>query len=107
MQFKTFCYQLYSCSLRARYKRSSINRLRVCFYTILSRLLGLPQWCNASNMFVEMRVRSLQEVRKQVFYSLMIRVNSSEKLLFCCIGNIDAAVFSSIREEWNNLLLIR
>ena len=107
MLFKTYCYQLYSCSLWARYKKSSINRLRVCFNTILRRLLGLPQWSSASNMFVEMRMRSLQEVRRQLSYSLMMRVNSSENLLLCSIVNSDAAVFSSIREHWNNLLVIR
>ena len=79
----------------------------MCFNTFLRRLLGVPQWGSASNMFVEMPVRSLQEVRRQVSYSLMMRVISCENLLLCNIVNIDAAVFSSIRKHWNNLLVIR
>ena len=96
MLFKTYCYQLYSCSLRTRYKKSSINRLTVCFNTIYRRSLDLPQVCSASKMFAEMRVRSLQEVGRQMFYSAMMRVNSSENLLLSKIVNSDA-VFSSIR----------
>ena len=107
MWFKTYCNQLYNCSQGARYKKSSNNRLRVCFNTILRRLLGLSQSRSASNMFVEMRVKSLQEVRRQFSYSLMIRVNSSENLLLCNIVNSDAAVFSSFRKHWNYLLVIR
>lgn len=49
---KTYCFHLYSCSLWARRKKRSINRLRVCHKTISRRSPDLRLWRSAKNMFV-------------------------------------------------------
>ena len=103
--FRTYCYQLYGFSLWSRFRQNTFNRLRVCFNNILRKLVGLPQWCSASSMFASLHVRSLQEVIRNVSYSLMLRTSSSENSLLCTIGNSDAASISSVRKHWMRGLL--
>ena len=74
--FRSFCYQLYTCALWTRYKKSTLDRLRVCYNKIMRQLVGLPPWHSASNMFVGLGVRSFQETQRILIYSLYDRVNN-------------------------------
>ena len=48
--FKTYCYQMYCCSLWSRYRNYSLNRIKVTYNNIMRRLMSLPPWCSASSM---------------------------------------------------------
>ena len=76
--FRTYCYQVYGCQLWARYKLSTMARLRVCYNSIMRMMLGVPPWSSARHMFVNANVRSLQEVVRFSSYSLFSRVCDSE-----------------------------
>ena len=82
--FRTYCYQLYGCSLWSRFRQSILNHLQVCFNNILHNIVGFPQWFNASSLF---------EVLGNVSYSLMLQASSSENSLLYTIGNCDIALF--------------
>ena len=102
--FRTYCYQLYGCSLWSRFRLSTLNRLRVCFNNVLRKLVGLPPWCSASSMFANLNVRSFQEVRRYVAFSLLSRISVSVNTLICALRDSDAAVLSSVRKQWMKLL---
>jgi len=80
--FRSFCYQLYTCALWSRYKKTSLNRLNVCYNQIMRRLIGLPNWHSASAMFATLGVRSFQITQRILSYSLKSRIEGSLKTNF-------------------------
>ena len=72
--FRSFCYQLHTCAFWTRYKKSTLDRLRVCCNKIMKQLVGLAAWHSASNMFVRFCVRSFQETHRILIYTLYDRV---------------------------------
>ena len=70
MLFRSFCYQLYTCALWSKYKKSTLDRLRVCYNKIMRQLVGLPPWHSASKMFVGLGVRSFQDTHRIFIYTL-------------------------------------
>ena len=104
--FRTFFYQMYTCSLWSRYKKSTISRLRVCYNSIMRRLLGLPPWASASQMFVTLGVRSFQETYRVLIYSLMIRIDSSLNSVISSLSCSDAFLMSTIRKFWREVLYV-
>ena len=75
---RTYCGQFYVCSLWARYRKQTMDRLRVCHNTILRRLLHLSPWASASNMFATLNVRSHQEVVRFASFGLRARIDLSK-----------------------------
>ena len=104
--FRAYCYQMYGSSLWAKYKQGTFHRLRICYNNILRRLLGLPPWSSASNMFVTVGVRSFQENLRYMCCSLMFRIEKSDNSLLCNLTSSDAIILSSLRNNWNNMLYL-
>ena len=102
--FRSFCYQLYTCALWTRYKKSTLDRLRVCYNKIMRQLVGLPPWHSASNMFVGLGVRSFQETQRILIYSLYDRVNNSANIILENLRVSDAFAMSNVMRNWNTLL---
>ena len=65
--FRTYCYSIYGAALWSTYKLSSIDRLRVNYNNILRRMLNIPQWHSASEMFVQHRVNGFHELRRSQY----------------------------------------
>ena len=84
--FRTFFYQMYTCSLWSRYKKNTISRVRACYKSTMRRFLGLPPWASASQLFVTLGVRSFQETYRVFIYILMIRIAGSLNMVSdsCC-----------------------
>lgn len=102
--FKSYCCQFYTCSLWVRYKKRTMDRLRVCHNTIMRRLLKLPPWSSASTMFATRYVRSHQEVIRFASSSLCARVEGSCNNLLYTLCVSDASVLSDIRSNWRRTL---
>ena len=104
--FRSFFYQIYTCSLWSRYKKSTLNRLRVCYNSVMRKLLGLPPWERASPMFFNLNVRSFQATYRVLTYSLLCRLDTSLNGVICSIRRSDASVNSHIRQCWRELLYV-
>jgi len=100
----TYCGQFDTCSLWARYKRLTMDRLRVCHNTILRTLLHLPPWTGANNMFATLNVRSHQEIVRLASFGLCTLVDLRTNELLHTIGHSDASVISDIRTYWSRIL---
>ena len=73
----------------------------------MKQLVGLPPWHTASNMFVGLGVRSLQETHRIMIYSLYDRMNNSANIIV--LENLrvsDAFVTSNVRRNWDTLLRV-
>ena len=104
--FRIYCYPIYGCPLWSRYKQSTMSRLRVCYNTILRKMLGVPCWNSARGMFVGACVRSLPEVIRYSTYSLLTRVDDSTNVMLGNIACSDASVVSNVKCHWYNVLSI-
>ena len=68
-----YCGQFSTCSLWARYKKLTMDRLRVCHNIILCRLLHLPHWPSTSIMFATLK--GSNETTKQIYCKHSIKGN--------------------------------
>ena len=50
--FKSFCSNVYCCSLWCLYNASFLDKVRVAYNNSFRLLLKLPKFCSASNMLV-------------------------------------------------------
>ena len=79
--FKSFCSNVYCCSLWCSYNASFLDKVRVAYNNSFRILLKLPKYCSASNMFVERRVPSFGEMLRKCRNSLHSRLRKSENTI--------------------------
>ena len=70
--FKTFCSNMYCSHLWSSFKKCTLNKLRVAYNNCLRRLMSIPKFCSASQMFVYLDVRSFGEFVEKWFLTLLI-----------------------------------
>ena len=68
MMFKSFCTNLY-CS---QFWHNMMNKVRICYNNCLRRLMNIPKFCSASQMFVYLNVPSFGEILRRNIYSFVI-----------------------------------
>ena len=102
--FRTYCYTIYGAALWATYKVSTMDRLRVNYNNILRRMLNIPQYNSASEMFVQHGLRGFHELRRSSAYSLMSRVLLSSNEVLQRPVHSDARWCSPLWDRWNQLL---
>ena len=85
-------------------KKYTLGRLRVTYNNIMRRLMGLPTWCSASFMSVNLNVNSFQEVLQLVIYRLVTIIEESYNRTMYIVRNSDAYVKYSLRKEYRNCL---
>ena len=102
--FKSFCYSMYSIALWSKFNVATLSRLRVTYNNIMRRLTKLPPWHSASEMFVSLNVKSFQEVRRNLCYKTMVRVNNSENCYISSLLASDAKLTSCLWQHWQNIL---
>ena len=77
--FKSYCYNLYTCSLWSSFRQASMNKFRVAYNNIMRRLMNKPPWFSASILFVSNNVRSFPENIRYASYSLRERIVNCSK----------------------------
>ena len=102
--FKTFCYGIYGAALWSTFTRANMERLRVNYNNILRRLLNVPPWSSASQLFVSQRLRGFKEQRRACCYNLMQRVLQSPNVLVQRVVHSDARAHSPLWHQWHTLL---
>ena len=87
MLFKTFCTNLYCCKFWYMSAATSMNRLNISYNNSLRRLLNLPKWNSASEMFVNLNILSFDEILRKTVYSFIERIKGSENKIIYQIVN--------------------
>ena len=110
--FVTFCSQFYCAPLWYFNKTDkTYNKLRVAYNNVFRFLLGLPRDeqgrpCSASGMFASRRVKSLQEILRNLIYKFMCRLDESDNDLVRSILSQSVTRISKLRKHWNRLLFV-
>ena len=60
--FRTYCTNLYSFGLIAKFKISSFKKLKICYNNSFRIIHNLPRHCSASQMFISSRLLSFDEL---------------------------------------------
>ena len=104
LMFKTFCYAIYGAGLWSTYNIATLNRLRVNYNNILRRLMNVPPWSSASELFVRKGLRGFAEQRRAMAFNLMQRVMRSNNSIVQRVVHSDAQAHSPLWRQWRNLL---
>ena len=83
---------------------TAMGRLRIAYNNSLRRLLGIPKYNSASEMFVQLNIKSsgkLLRLRKYVFCLINInRLSVSDNSILVSICDSSVPIFSKIWNWW-------
>ena len=94
-----------SCNIHDKYYK----KLNVAYNNVFRSFLRLPRDeqgrpCSASGMFVTRKVKSFQEIMRNVVFKFRCRLDASENDLVKSTLFKNVADVSKIRKHWNRLL---
>ena len=102
--FLTYCSTIYCCALWTKFRNATMNRLRVNYNNILRRMVNIPSFTSASQLFTLLDLKGFLEVRRPASYSIMTRLQNSNNDVVSVILNSDARLHSSLWQEWYSTL---
>ena len=102
--FKAYCNSFYTCAMWSSNARTTLQRLKVTYNNIMRRLLNVPPWHSARQMFVGIGVETMDEVIRRLVYSFRCRLECCNNDLVRVIRRSDAFVYSGLETSWSRLL---
>ena len=106
--FKTFCSNMYCCSFWFKSTKGQLNKLRVSYNNSLRRLLNLPTWNSASEMFVNLNIPSFGELMRKSIHSFVNRITECKKnSIISSIVNSSIPLISNIWKWWRSILYMK
>ena len=73
-----------------------MRKLKIAYYNGFKRILNLPKYNSASEMFVNLSIPSFDELLQKFVYSFKSRIKDSCNLLVNGIVNSSVPLFSKI-----------
>ena len=75
--FKSYMYNMYCANLWSTYTKTVYDKLIISYNNCFRFLFQYPSYCSASEMFVSNNVKSFVEIRRNICYGLLNRINRS------------------------------
>ena len=94
--FMTYCSTMYCSVLWFTSTKTALTKLKIAYNNSLRRLLGLPKYNSASEMFVNLGILSLSELLRKFVFSLKTRISVSHNSCLQSIYNSEIPLFSKI-----------
>ena len=104
--FKTYCSTMYCSALWFNSTKTPLTKLQIAYNNSLRRLLGLPKYNSASEMFVNLGILSFGELFRKFVFSLKTRISVSHNSCLQSIYNSEIPLFSKIWAWWDVILTI-
>ena len=83
--FKTYCSTMYYSALWFNSTKTALTKLKIAYNNSLRRLLGLPKYNSASEMFLNLGILSFGELLWKFVFSLKTRISGSHD---SCLQNM-------------------
>ena len=83
-----------------------MKKLKIIYNNGLRRLLNLPKYNSASEMFVNLNIPSFGELLPKFVFSFKSRIKNSDKILVNGIVKSATPLFSKIWAWWSDILNI-
>ena len=73
--YKTYCSTRYCSALGFNSIKTALTKLKIAYNNNLHRLLGLPEYNSASEMFVNLNILSFGELLRKFVFSFKTRIS--------------------------------
>ena len=83
---------------------TAMRKLKIAHNNGLRRILNLPKYNSASEMFVNLNIPSFDEILRKFVYSFKSRIQDSFNSLVNGIVKCSVPLFSKIWVWWNDIL---
>lgn len=106
--FKTYCSPLYTAPLWGKYKKSTLQKLKVAYNDAFRILMKKPRSSSASLMFCQAHVNSFPALMRTLIYGFLCRLNDCKNSLIQTLVNpCHSAVRyqSALWKHWYQCLL--
>ena len=104
--FKTYCSNLYCAPMWFDCTKTALKKLKVAYNNSLRRFMGLPWHNSASEMFVNLNIKSFGEMLRSFVYSFRSRIMISGKLMLISIYHSPCIIYSKLWAWWRTLLFV-
>ena len=94
--FKSYCATMYCPSIWFDSTVTAMKKLKIAYNNDLRRLLNLPKYNSASEMFVNLNIPSFYKLLRKFVFSFKRRIMDSDNLLVDGIVRSAAPLFSKI-----------
>ena len=78
---KSYCTSFYCGYLWSDYKSMTFSKLRVAFNNVYRRVLGLPTWASASEMYAIHNIENFEALLRKVIYGFIRRLEDSSNVI--------------------------
>ena len=102
--FKSYCATMYYSSMWFDSTITSMKKLKIAYNNSLRRLLNLPKYNSASEMFVNLNIPSFNELLRKLVFSFMTRIIESDNSLVNGIVTSTIPLLSSKWAWWSDIL---
>ena len=104
--FKTYCSTMYCSAMWFDTTKSAMKKLKVTYNNSLRRLLSLPTYNSASEMFVVLNILSFGELLRKLHSVLCQECLHLLMLFMVNIYNSSVPLFSKIWVWWYSIMTI-
>ena len=102
--FKSYCSTMYCSSMWFDSTVTAMRKLKIAYNNGLRRILNLPKYNSASEMFVNLNIPSFDELLQKFVYSFKSRIQDSCNSLVNGIVKSSVPLFSKIWVWWSDIL---
>ena len=85
---------------------TAMRKLRIAYNNSLRRLLGIPKHNSASEMFVQLNIKSFCKLLKKYVFRFINRLNVSDNSILVFICDSSVPIFSNIWNWWYNIVAL-
>ena len=96
--FKYFCSNMYWSAMWYNGTVTAMRKLRIAYNNSLRRLLGIPKYNSASEMFVQLNIKSFGDLLRKYVFCFINRLTVSDNSILVSICDSSVPIFSNI---WN------
>ena len=106
MLFRSFCTNLYCSQFWYHSSQSILRKLKISYNNSLRRLLNLPKYNSASEMFVCLNIPSLGELQRKSINGFITRLKSTDNSIVNSLINSSLPLYSKIWSWWKSIVFI-
>ena len=104
--FMTYCSNLYCALMWFNCTKTALTKLKVAYNNSLRRFMGLPWHNSASEMFVNLNIKSFGELLRVFPPGFRSRIFISRNFMLSSICNSSCSIYSKLWAWWQTLLYV-
>ena len=104
--FKSFCSNMYCSTMWYNGAVTAMRKLRIAYNNSLRRLLGIPKYNSASEMFVQLNSKSFGELLRKYVFCFINRLTVSDNSILVSICDSSVPIFSNIWNWWYDIVAL-